>query len=92
MMKKLPDGRPLPSYGFIYTAKSKDESNKKGAWNRWEIEADKMVDNVETFKKAEGFYLSMKKGEKTVDHGAADGVEETSAPTASKKSNDDIPF
>jgi hypothetical protein len=92
MMKKLPDGRPLPSYGFIYTAKSKDESNKKGAWNRWEIEADKMVDNVELFKKAEGFYLSMKKGEKTVDHGAADGVEETSAPTASVKSNDDIPF
>jgi len=27
-----------------------------------------------------------------VDHGAADGVEETSAPTASTKSNDEIPF
>ena len=91
MMKKLPDGRPLPSYGFIYTAKSKDEHNKKGAWNRWEIEADKPVDDVELFKKAQGFYESMKKGEKTVDHGAAEGVAEQATP-ASTKSNDDIPF
>lgn len=89
MMKKLPDGRPLPSYGYIYKAMSKGESNKKGAWNRWDIVADKMVDDTNTFKKALGFYESMKKGEKTVDHGA-DNVEETAAPT--KKSNDEIPF
>lgn len=89
MMKKLPDGRPLPSYGYIYKAMSKGESNKKGAWNRWDIVADKMVDDTNTFKKALGFYESMKKGEKTVDHGA-DSVEETAAPT--KKSNDEIPF
>ena len=89
MMKKLPDGRPLPSYGFIYKAMSKGESNKKGAWNRWDIVADKMVDDTNTFKKALGFYESMKKGEKTVDHGA-DSVEETTAST--DKSNDEIPF
>jgi hypothetical protein len=86
MMQKLPDGRSMPSFGVIYTLKTVQESNDKGTWYGWDVTKDKVVDSKETFLRAKGFYESMKKGEKKVDHGSQDSASKTETETA------DVPF